>query len=62
LKVAELLMHKPDTYLMRMHTRTGPEFFVVPGGRVRSDDAAKIIARPDVKPHDNGLFRGIELS
>ena len=62
LKAAELLMHKPDTYLMRMHTTTGAEYFVVPGGRVRSDDAAKIIARPDVTPHDNGLFPGIEQS
>jgi hypothetical protein len=62
LKVAELLMHKHGTYLMRMYTTSGPEFFVVPGGRVRGDDAAKIIARPDVVPHDNGLFPGIEQS
>jgi hypothetical protein len=62
LKAAELLMHKPYTYLMQMHTSAGPEWFVVPGGRVRSDDAAKIIARPDVVPHDNGLFPGIEQS
>jgi hypothetical protein len=45
-----------------MHTATGTEYFVVPGGHVRSDDAAKIIARPDVVPHDNGLFPGIEQS
>jgi hypothetical protein len=54
--VVEMLMHKPDTYLMRMHASTGPEWFVMPGGRVLSDDAAKIIARPDVAPDDNGLF------
>ena len=60
LKAAELRMHKPDT--MRLQTSTGPEWFVVPGGRVRSDDALKIIARPDVVPHDNGLFPGIEQS
>jgi hypothetical protein len=47
---------------MQMHTNTGPEWYVVPGGRVRSDDAAKIIARPDVVPYDNGLFPGIEQS
>jgi MOSC domain-containing protein YiiM len=62
LKEALLLMHKLGTYLMQMHTNTGPEFFVIPGGRVRSDDAAKIIARPDVVPHDNGLFPGIAQS
>jgi hypothetical protein len=62
LKEAEQLMHKPGTYIMQMHTNTGPEWFVVPGGRVRSDDAKKIIARPDVAPHDNGLFPGIEQS
>jgi hypothetical protein len=62
LKVAEMLMHRPGTYLMRMHTSTGPEWFVVPGGRVLSDDAAKIIARPDVARHHNGLFPGIEHS
>ena len=62
LKAAELLMHKPGTYLMRMHTTTGPEWFVVPGGRVRSDDAAKIIARPDVVSDENGLLLGIEQS
>ena len=62
LKAAERLMHKPGTYTMRMHTITGPEWFVVPGGRVRSDDAAKIIARPDVAPHDNGMFPDIKQS
>ena len=62
LKAAELLMHNPGTYIMRMHTITGPEWFVVPGRRVRSDDAAKIIARPDVAPHDNGMFPGIKQS
>jgi hypothetical protein len=62
LKEAEPLMLKPDTYLMRMHTNTGLEWFVVPGGRVRGDDAAKIIERPDIVPHDNGLFPGIDQS
>jgi hypothetical protein len=55
-------MHEPDTYLMLLHTNTGPEWHLVPGGRVRSDDAEKIIARPDVVPHDNGLFPGVERS
>ena len=36
LKAAELLMHKPDAYLMRMHTTTGPEWFVVKSGPVRA--------------------------
>lgn len=62
LKAAELLMHKPGTFLMLMHTPEGRAYFVVPGGRVRSDDAAKIIARPDIVPHDNGLFPGIHQS
>ena len=62
LKAAELLMHRPGTYLMLMHTNEGAAYFVVPGGRVRCDDAAKIIARPDVVPWDNGLFPGIHQS
>jgi len=62
LKKAELLMHVRGTYLMKLHTINGPEFYVVPGGRVRSDDAEKIIARPDVQPHSNGLFPGVEQS
>ena len=62
LKAAEMAMHRRDAFLMKMCTVHGPEFFIVPGGRVRSDDAAKIIARPDVIPHDNGLFPGVERS
>ena len=32
LKAAELLMHRPGTYLMLMHTNEGAAYFVVPRG------------------------------
>jgi MOSC domain-containing protein YiiM len=52
------LLHRKDSRIMLMHTKDGPEFYVVPGGRVRADDAQKILARPDIVPFDDGLFPG----
>jgi hypothetical protein len=46
--------------LMRMHTVKGMRWFVVPGGPVTESTVKRILARPDVQPHDNGLFPGCE--
>jgi hypothetical protein len=46
--------------LMRMHTVNGLRWFVVPGGKVAESVAKRILARPDVQPHDSGLFPGCE--
>jgi hypothetical protein len=46
--------------LTRMHTVNGLRWFVVPGGKVAESVAKRIIARPDVQPHDSGLFPGCE--
>jgi hypothetical protein len=46
--------------LTRMHTVNGLRWFVVPGGKVTDKVAERILARPDVQPHDSGLFPGCE--
>src|SRR5262249_47863533 len=46
--------------LMRMHTINGMRWFIVPGGQVAESVVERILARPDVQPHDNGLFPGCE--
>jgi hypothetical protein len=52
------LLRKPGHLLCLMHTKTGQEFFVVPGGPVTETVARKILERPDVQPFDSGLLRG----
>jgi hypothetical protein len=46
--------------LMKMHTPSGMRWFVVPGGQITDAVATRILARPDVQPHDSGLFPGCE--
>jgi hypothetical protein len=46
--------------LMRMHTVRGMRWFVVPGGQVAESVAKRLLARPDVQPHDDGLFPGCQ--
>jgi hypothetical protein len=46
LRQAVDLLHRPDTRLMVMHGRDGPEFYVVPGGRLDARDALKFLERP----------------
>jgi len=58
LRQAVELLHRTDTRLMLMHGRDGDEFYIVPGGRVDSRDAQKILERPDMKSFDDGLFPG----
>jgi hypothetical protein len=45
--------------LMKMHTKFGTSWFVVPGGELTDADAQKIICRNDVQPNSDGLFPGI---
>jgi hypothetical protein len=42
--------------LMKMHTPSGPRWYIVPGGLVSDATAEKILARPDVHVFDDGLF------
>ena len=48
--------------LTRMHTVNGMRWFIVPGGQVADSTAKRILSRPDVQPHDSGLFPGCEQS
>jgi MOSC domain-containing protein YiiM len=52
------LLRRKGAQIMLVHTKDGVEYYVDPGGRVRSDDALKILARPDVVASDDGLFLG----
>ena len=45
--------------LMRMHTRTGCAWFIVPDGEVSATVAEALLERPDVQPQNDGLFPGI---
>ena len=56
------LLRRPDHRLVLMHTHRGPAYFVVPGGPVTDKDALAIIARPDVRALDDGLFPGCAQS
>ena len=59
LRQAVDLLHRPGVRLMVMHGCNGSdEFYIVPGGRVDSRDALKILERPDIRSFDDGLFPG----
>jgi hypothetical protein len=55
------LMHHRDARLALMHvTGGGKEWFVLPkGGPVKSADAEKILARPDICAMEDGLWPGL---
>jgi len=55
------LMHHADARLLKMHTVSGAmEWFIIPhGGRVKPEDAAKILARPDICAMEDCLFPGL---
>jgi hypothetical protein len=65
---AVILMHYKDTRMMEMHTAHGLQWFVLSlgarrkrkssshGGRIKPEDAKKILARPDVRGAEDGLF------
>jgi hypothetical protein len=50
------LLRRSDHRIVLMHTPEGQAYYVVPGGRISSRDAVKIIGRPDVHAFDDGLF------
>jgi hypothetical protein len=45
--------------LVQMHTRRGPEWFVVPGGPVDRQLAERLQEHPLVRPQPDGLFPGM---
>jgi hypothetical protein len=53
-------LRQPGRELVHLHLpppEGGHGFFVVPdGGRIRKEDAEKILQRPDVQPYSAGLF------
>ena len=54
------LLRQPEYELVLLHlapSGSGHAFYVVPGGgRVKAEDAKKILQRPDVQPYSTGLF------
>jgi hypothetical protein len=46
--------------LMRMHTVNGKRWFILGGGQVADSVARRLLERPDVQPHDSGLFPGCD--
>jgi hypothetical protein len=59
---ATQLSRQPGHILIELHTNSGHEFYVVPGGLVRLADATKILAHPLCHEVDSGLFPGIPQS
>jgi hypothetical protein len=58
---AVMLMHRKGTRLTKMHTRTGPQYFVLPhGGPIKTEDAEKILAREDIHGLKDALFPGLD--
>ena len=57
-QIALNLLRQPGHSLTLLHTKSGQEFFVTPGGPVTKEVARKILQRPDVQPHDSGLLEG----
>lgn len=45
--------------LQHMNSKSGPCWYIVPGGEVTENVANALLARPDVQPSDDGLFPGI---
>jgi hypothetical protein len=54
------LIREPKRCLARMHTRHGPRWFIIPGGEVSAETAAKIRKMPQVAPSKDGLFPGLD--
>jgi hypothetical protein len=50
------LMRLPGTRMVKMHGRNGCAFYIIPGGHVERDTAAKIIEHPSVWGAEDGLF------
>jgi hypothetical protein len=53
-------LHHRDARMVKMHTPSGMEWFILPrGGRVKTADAEKILARPDICAQEDCLFPGL---
>jgi hypothetical protein len=52
-------MQKPGTRLCHMHGRDGQNWFLLPGGPVSAEVAAKIIAQGNVIGQPDALFPGM---
>jgi hypothetical protein len=52
-------MHKPGTRLCLMHGRDGKEWFLLPGGRVSAEVAAKLIMQSNVVGQPDALLPGM---
>jgi hypothetical protein len=68
------LLHRKDSRLVRMNSRSGPEWYVVipgarsrstsqalkhHGGRIKDEHAREILKRPDMVGAEDGLFPGL---
>jgi hypothetical protein len=61
LKKAMDCMHRIGTCMVKMRAAESPDgfaYYLVPGGRVSTEIADKIKARPDVSAGSDGLFPG----
>jgi hypothetical protein len=56
------LLHHKGSRLVKMHTaRGGMEWFILPaGGIISTQDAATILARPDIRGQKDCLFPGLD--
>jgi hypothetical protein len=54
------LLHRKDSRMVKTHTTAGKEWFIWPKGLpLKPDDAEKILARPDIRAMEDGLFPGL---
>jgi hypothetical protein len=61
LRRALYLLCDPERRLVQVNAKK-PEYYVIPGGKVPDHIAVEIIARPDMRPCDPGLFPGCPQS
>ena len=51
-------LRQPDHLLVLLHGKSQPEWVIMPGGPVTEATAQKLLERPDVQPHDDGVLPG----
>jgi hypothetical protein len=57
---AVMLIHHRDTRMAKIYTATELQWFILSrGGRVKPEDAEKILARPDIRGQEDCLFPGL---
>jgi hypothetical protein len=60
-EVFALELMRKGSLLMQMHcSGDRTRWFIVPGGQIADNVAARILARKDIQPFDSGLFPGHE--